>query len=389
MPGIIIRPRARIFHGHDWIYGTEVLKVFGNPENGSVISIKDGRDRLLGSAIYHSGSQIVARRFSHQRQDLDRDFFQRRIERAQLFRDRLKVDSQVRRVVWSESDGLPGVIVDRYGSLAILQTLTMAMDQRREMIAQVLVDVLGVSTVIERNDSSSRKMEGLESRVGILLGEEPKEEIVTIAGMKFILDFLGGQKTGFYLDQVESYLSVASCASGRRVLDCFSNQGAFAIACASAGATAVTAVESGVQNLPRIEKHAALNQVELKVVGVDVFDFLQQAARRREEYDLIILDPPAFSKTRKNLKDALRGYRELHFKAAQLLSKDGLLATFSCSHHVSASAFHETVAEAFHEARRSARKLATFSQSPDHPIAVNIPETEYLKGFLYQSVSSF
>ncbi len=389
MPGIIIRPRARILHGHDWVYGTEILKVFGNPENGSVISIKDGRDRLLGSAIYHGGSQIVARRFSHQRQDLDLDFFRRRIERAQLFRNYLSVDSQARRVVWSESDGLPGVIVDRYGSVAILQTLTMAMDQRREMIAQAVVDVLGVSTVIERNDSSSRKLEGLESRTGILLGEEPSEEMVTIAGMKFALDFLGGQKTGFYLDQVASYVGVASLAQGRRVLDCFSNQGAFAIACAQAGASAVTAVESGVQNLPRIEKHGALNQVQLKVVGADVFDFLQHAARRREEYDLIILDPPAFSKTRKNLKEALRGYRELHLKAAQLLSKDGLLATFSCSHHVSGEAFHESVAEAFYEARRSARKIAAFSQSPDHPIAIHIPETEYLKGFLYQAVPSF
>lgn len=389
MPGIIIRPRARILHGHDWVYNTEVLKTFGNPENGSVISIKDGRDRLLGSAIYHGGSQIVARRFSHQRQDLDLDFFRRRIERAQLFRDRLNIDAQARRVVWSESDGLPGVIVDRYGSVAILQTLTMAMDQRRELIAQAVSEVLGVTSVIERNDSSSRKLEGLESRVGVLLGKEPNAEIVTIAEMKFALDFLGGQKTGFYLDQVASYGAVASWALRRRVLDCFSNQGAFAIACARAGAVSVTAVESGIQNLPRIEKHAALNQASLKIVGADVFDFLNHVARRREEYDLIILDPPAFAKTRKNLKEALRGYRELHLKAAQLLSKDGLLATFSCSHHVSAEAFHESVAEAFYEARRSARKIATFSQNLDHPIAINIPETEYLKGFLYQAVPSF
>lgn len=389
MPGIIVRPRARILHGHDWVYSTEVLKTFGNPENGSVISIKDGRDRLLGSAIYHGGSQIVARRFSHQRQDLDLDFFRRRIERAQLFRNQLTVDSQVRRVVWSESDGLPGVIIDQYGTVAILQTLTMAMDQRRELIAQVASEILGVETVIERNDTSSRKLEGLESRTGVLRGPAPKEGVVSIAGMKFEIDFLGGQKTGFYLDQVASYSAVAACASERRVLDCFSNQGAFAIACAQSGATSVTAVESGVQNLPRIEKHAHLNGVSLKVVGADVFDFLHHAARRREEYDLIILDPPAFAKTRKNLKEALRGYRELHLKAAQLLSKNGLLATFSCSHHVSAEAFHESVAEAFHEARKSARKLASFSQALDHPIAIHLPETEYLKGFLYQAVPSF
>jgi 23S rRNA (cytosine1962-C5)-methyltransferase len=389
MPGIIIRPRARILHGHDWVYNTDVLKLFGNPENGSVISIKDGRDRLLGSAIYHGESQIVARRFSHQRQELDLDFFRRRLERAQLFRDRLHVDSQVRRVIWSESDGLPGVIVDRYGSVAVLQTVTMAMDQRRDLLAQAIVEVLGVTTVIERNDASSRKLEGLASRTGLLLGSEPPESIVTIAGMKFVLDFLAGQKTGFYLDQVASYAAIAPWAIGKRVLDCFSNQGAFAISSALAGASAVTAVESGVDNLPRIKKHAAINEVELQAVGSDVFDFLHHAARRREEYDLIILDPPPFTRTRKNIKEALRGYRELHLKAAQLLSKEGLLATFSCSHHVSAEEFHQSVVEAFYEARRSARKLATFSQSPDHPIAINIPETEYLKGFLYQAVPSF
>ena len=389
MSGIIVRPRSRILHGHDWVYSTEVLKIFGDPQNGDVISIKDGRDHMLGSGIYQSNSQIVARRFSHQRQDLDLDFFRRRLARAQAFRDALGIDPAVRRVVWSESDGLPGVIVDRYGSVAVLQTLTMAMDQRREMIAAALVEVLGVTTVIERNDSSSRKLEGLETRVGVLLGEKPEEQMVSIAGMTFLIDFLEGQKTGFYLDQCASYSAVAAWAQGRRVLDCFSNQGAFAIACAQAGAREVTAVESGVNNLPRIKAHAAANKVELKVVGADVFDFLSHAARREEEYDLIILDPPPFTRTRKGIKEAMRGYRELHLKAAQLLSKDGLLATFSCSHHVSASEFHESVAEAFHDARRSARKLATFQQSPDHPIVVSLPETEYLKGFLYGMMTSF
>ena len=389
MGGLVVRPRARILHGHDWVYGTEVLKAFGNPQDGDVVSIKDGRDRMLGSAVYNSKSQIVARRFSRRRQDLDSEFFIRRLQRAQEFRDSLGVDPMVRRVLWSESDGLPGVIVDRFGSVATLQTLTMAMDLRREMIAAAVKEVLGLESVVERNDSSSRKAEGLEVRTGTLLGPEPGALEITVAGMKFHLDAIHGQKTGFYLDQTASYRQVAAWAKGRRVLDCFSNQGAFAIACAQEGATEVTAVESGKENLPRIESNARLNNVSVKVIGGDVFEVLSLAARREEEYDLIILDPPPFTRTRKGIADALRGYRELHLKAAQLLSKDGLLATFSCSHHVSAEEFGGSVAEAFGDARRTARQLQTFSQSPDHPILVGFPETEYLKGFLYGMTSSF
>jgi len=389
MGGLVVRPRARILHGHDWVYGTEVLKAFGNPQDGDVVSIKDGRDRMLGSAVYNSKSQIVARRFSRRRQDLDSEFFIRRLQRAQEFRDSLGVDPMVRRVLWSESDGLPGVIVDRFGSVATLQTLTMAMDLRREMIAAAVKEVLGVESVVERNDSSSRKAEGLEVRTGTLLGPEPGALEITVAGMKFHLDAIHGQKTGFYLDQTASYRQVAAWAKGRRVLDCFSNQGAFAIACAQEGATEVTAVESGKENLPRIEANARLNNVSVEVIGGDVFEVLSLAARREEEYDLIILDPPPFTRTRKGIADALRGYRELHLKAAQLLSKDGLLATFSCSHHVSAEEFGGSVAEAFGDARRTARQLQTFSQSPDHPILVGFPETEYLKGFLYGMTSSF
>jgi 23S rRNA (cytosine1962-C5)-methyltransferase len=389
MGGIIIRPRAHILHGHEWVYGTEVLKTFGSPEDGDVVSIKDGRDKMLGSAIYNSKSQIVARRFSRRRQDLDAEFFQRRIERANGFRDSLGIDPLVRRVLWSESDGLPGVIIDRFGPVATLQTLTMAMDQRRDLIAAAVQQVLGVESVVERNDSSSRKLEGLEVRTGTLLGPEPGAFEISVAGMKFHLDPIHGQKTGFYLDQTASYRQVAAWAKGKRVLDCFSNQGAFAMACAQAGAAEVTAIESGKENLPRIEANAALNGVYLKVVGADVFEFLSSAARREEEYDFIILDPPPFTRTRKGIADALRGYRELHLKAAQLLSKEGLLATFSCSHHVSAEEFGGSVAEGFADARRTARQLQTYGQSPDHPILLGVPESEYLKGFLYGMTASF
>jgi 23S rRNA (cytosine1962-C5)-methyltransferase len=385
MAGLIVKPRARILHGHDWVFSSEVLKVFGNPADGDVISLKDGRDRLIGSAIYNSKSQIVARRFSHQRQGLDLDFFKRRIAQASEYRDRRKLEPKLRRVVWSESDGLPGVILDRYGDHFVLQTLTLAMDLRKPLIIAAIVDLFGSATIIERNDSTVRKAEGLELQTGVLEGTAPPTPItIEIEGLKFDVDLLNAQKTGFYLDQAPNYSAIAHFAAGRRVLDCFANQGAFALACARAGAADVAAVEENSENVAAGKQNAERNELKLRWIEQDVFAFLRGAEKAEAEYDLIILDPPSFTKTKSGLRDALRGYRELHVRAFKLLSKNGLLATFSCSHHVSEAAFGETIAEALVDARRSARRLRSFEQALDHPVLPTIPETEYFKGVLLE-----
>jgi 23S rRNA (cytosine1962-C5)-methyltransferase len=410
MAGIVVKPRSRILHGHDWVFSSEVLKVFGNPTDGDVVSLKDGRDRLIGSAIYNSKSQIVARRFSRQRQDLNLDFFKRRIAQASEYRDRRKVDPKLRRVVWSESDGLPGVIIDRYGDNFVLQTLTLAMDARKDLIVEAIINVFGRDaspkrptsssldstdgsesrpclTIIERNDSPVRKAEGLELQSGILEGPAPSGPVLVeingtrqSASLQFEIDLLQGQKTGFYLDQTQNYSIVAEYASGRRVLDCFANQGAFALSCARAGAADVAAVEENPENVAAGKHNAARNELKLRWIEQDVFAFLRGAEKAEAEYDLIILDPPSFTKTKSGLHDALRGYRELHVRAFKLLSKDGLLATFSCSHHVTEAAFSQTIADALVDARRSARKLRKFEQALDHPVLPTIPETEYFKG---------
>jgi len=383
MAGIVVKPRARILHGHDWVFSSEVLKVFGNPADGDVISLKDGKDRLIGSAIYNSKSQIVARRFSRRRQDLDIDFFRRRIAQASEYRDRRDVDPKLRRVVWSESDGLPGVITDRYGDHFVLQTLTRAMDMRKDLITAAIVDVFGDVTIVERNDVSVRRAEGLELCKGILRGTA-SQITIEIEGVKLELDLLHGQKTGFYLDQRHNYGIVAEYARDRRVLDCFTNQGAFALTCARAGAAEVTGVEESAENIAAANRNAVRNEVKARWIEQDVFQFLRGAEKAGAQYDLIVLDPPSFTKTRSGLRDALRGYRELHMRAFKLLSKDGLLATFSCSHHVSDAAFSETITDALVDARRSARRLRRFEQAPDHPILPAIPETEYLRGFLLE-----
>jgi 23S rRNA (cytosine1962-C5)-methyltransferase len=386
MAGIVVRPRARIFHGHDWVFNTEVLKVFGDPEPGSIISLKDGRDRMLGSAIYNPRSQIVARRFSRRREKLDLEFFERRIRQASEVRQQWTGSRDPGRLVWSESDGLPGLIVDRYGSHFVIQTLTVAMDQRKDLIVQALDTLFSPDSIVERNDVPVRRAEGLELTTGILKGEVPPRLKMSIAGMDFELELLSGQKTGFYLDQIDNYREVSVLASGRRVLDCFANQGAFAIACAKHGAESVTAVEINETLAAGIEANARLNDVSLSVYPKNVFDFLIERVAKQESYDLIILDPPSFTRSRETLESARRGYKEIHLRAIQLLAPQGLLVTFSCSHHLTQSALQDIVVDASVDAKRHLRWIKSLSQPLDHPILPHLPETEYLKGFILQAL---
>jgi 23S rRNA (cytosine1962-C5)-methyltransferase len=384
MAGIVVKPRARILHGHDWVFSSEVLKIFGKPADGDVISLKDGKDHLIGSAIYNSKSQIVGRRFSRRKQNLDLDFFKRRIAQAAEYRARRGLDPRLSRVVWSESDGLPGVIIDRYGDHFVLQTLTLGMDSRKDLIMNATVDLFGDVNIVERNDVAVRRAEGLELRSGVLRGDAPAPVKIEIGGLEFEVDLLHGQKTGFYLDQKQNYETVAQYAEGRRVLDCFTNQGAFALACARAGAVEVTGVEENSANIAAAKRNAARQNLEVKWMEQDVFQFVRAAEKGQSQYDLIVLDPPSFTKTKSGLRDAMRGYRELHVRAFKLLSRDGVLATFSCSHHVSENAFGQMIADALVDARRSARRLRRFEQAPDHPVLPTFPETEYFKGALLE-----
>jgi 23S rRNA (cytosine1962-C5)-methyltransferase len=403
MAGLVVKPRARILHGHDWVFSSEVLKIFGKPQDGDVISLKDNRHRLIGSAIYNSRSQIVARRFSRRKQDLDADFFTRRIAQAAEYRTRRGIDPRLCRLVWSESDGLPGVIIDRYGDHFVLQTLTLAMDMRKDLIADAIDSVCRATAsvgedkgsaggapalqsfcIIERNDAPVRKVEGMELRSGILRGKSDGRIELEISGLHLAVDLLHAQKTGFYLDQKQNYEIVARHATGRRVLDCFTNQGAFALVCAKSDAAEVTGVEESAENIAAAKQNAARNRLDVTWKERDVFQFLRGAEKAGALYDLIVLDPPSFTKTKGGLRDALRGYRELHVRAFKILSKNGILATFSCSHHVSESAFEQNIADALVDARRSARRLCRFEQAADHPVLPTLPETEYFKGALLE-----
>ena len=385
MAGLIIAPRARIFHGHEWVYATEVRKSFGNPQPGDVITLKDFRDRPLGSAIYNPQSQIVARRFSRRKQDLDLDFFTRRISQALEYRQRASLDETLCRIVWSESDGIPGLVVDRYGDHLSMQTLTLAMDLRKDLIRDALLAVLSPKSIVLRNDSPSRKAEGMETAIEMLHGENPGSFTVRANGLDFEIDLFDGQKTGLYLDQLESHAQVARLAAGKRVLDCFTNQGGFALACAKAGAAKVTAVDVSATACESARRNAALNGLDIEVIEHNVFDFLKHAS---PDYDLIILDPPSFTRNKKTLMDAMRGYKEIHLRSLKLLEKGGILSTFCCSHHAGRELFLENLADASVDAKKSLRLVEEHGQRADHPVLITIPETGYLKGFTVEVIAS-
>ena len=385
MAGLIIQPRARIFHGHEWVYSSEIKKTFGNPQPGDVITLKDFRDRPLGTAIYNPQSQIVARRFSRRKQDLDKDFFTRRIRQAIDYRQQLGISPALARLVWSESDGIPGLIVDSYGDHLVMQTLTFAMDQRKELIRDALIELLDPVSIVLRNDSPFRKAEGLEPGISMLHGTNPGPLEVVANDICYEVDLFDGQKTGLYLDQFQSHQEVAKFAKGKRVLDCFCNQGGFALSCAKAGAAKVTAVDISETACQAARENAKRNALDIEVLNQNVFNFLKKA---EAEYDLIILDPPSFTRNKKTLVDAMRGYKEIHLRAIKLLDKGGILSTFCCSHHASRELFLENIANASVDAKKTLRMVAEHAQRGDHPVIVTIPETSYLKGFTAEVIPS-
>ena len=388
MAGLIISPRARIFQGHDWVYGTEVRKIFGNPQPGDVVALKDFKDRFLGSAMFNPHSQIVARRFSRRKQELNGDFFSRRISQAVELRRRLPEET-LTRLVWSESDGLPGLIVDRYADYLVVQTLTIAMECRLPIILNVLEDLLSPRGIIVRNDSPMLAAEGISPSVRVARGQQPEPFAARSGSVQFMIDLQTGQKTGLYLDQLDNYAAVARFARGRRVLDCFCNQGGFALACALAGASEVTAVDVSQDAMDAVARNARLNGVSVQCVTDNAFDFLKkEAALVRDggehKWDLIILDPPSFTRNKKSVHDAMRGYKEIHLRAIKLLAPGGILSTFCCSHHAGADLFRESVLDAAIDAPATLRLMQQHGQRADHPVLLNIPETEYLKGFTYE-----
>jgi 23S rRNA (cytosine1962-C5)-methyltransferase len=389
MATLILHNRSRIFHGHHWVYPADVKTTSYDPQPGDVVNLKDMRGRMLGCAIYNPHSNIVARRFSFRKQDLDALFFTGRLNRAMQYRQAAGVDLNLCRLLWSESDGVPGLIVDKYGDHLVMQTLTYAMAQREELIRDVLVTKLQPASITTRNEVNVRLAEKLPQEKKTLHGTAPAPFTIRYQGMVFHIDVLEGQKTGLYLDQLDNYLKVAAFAKGCRVLDVFSNQGGFAQAAALAGAKETTAVDVSDSAIQELQRNAHAAGVSIQAVTANAFDYLKAADTRGEKYDMIVLDPPSFTKNRDSVKDAKRGYKELHLRALKMLETGGHLFTYSCSHHVSTGDFMETINDAAVDAKRTLRIVERYYQRADHPVLVGLQETEYLRGYALEVVAAW
>jgi 23S rRNA (cytosine1962-C5)-methyltransferase len=344
--------------------------------------------------LYNSRSRINVRVLASERVEVNQAFFEERIRAALAIRRKHLPEATSFRVVNAESDFLSGLVVDTYEDALVVQISSLGMDQRKPLIVAALQAIFSPRAVVERGEAASRKFEGLAEASGLLAGELSGPVTVNLNGLKFEADLLAGHKTGLYLDQQVNYRRVAEVAECAQVLDCFSFLGGFGLHAARAGAAQVHLLDQSAEAIAAAQRNAAANGVAEKCSfeTVNVFDWLkaQTAVRPHEKvvprWDLIVLDPPSFTRNRASVPDALRGYKEIHLRSLKLLKAGGTLATFCCSHHVDGGLFQDTVLSAAFDARRILRRVATYSQAPDHPVIPMIPETEYLKGFAFEVV---
>ena len=358
------------------------------------MQVKDHRQRFLGIGFYNSKSKINVRVLWPERVEINEAFFEARIRTAWELRRRHMPNATSFRVVNAESDFLSGLVVDKYEDVLVLQTSALGMDQRKHLIVQVLQKLFSPRAIVEKNELASRKFEGLADANGPIAGTLDGPVLISLNGLKFEVDIRAGHKTGLYLDQQANYRLATARAAGGQVLDCFCFLGGFGLQAAAAGAAHVHLIDQSAEAIAAATRNAATNGLSqtCSLEAANVFDWLkaQTAVRPHEKvlprWDLIILDPPSFTRNRASVPDALRGYKEIHLRALKLLKPGGTLATFCCSHHVDAGLFQDTVLSAAYDARRILRTVATFAQSLDHPIIPMIPETSYLKGFAYEVV---
>jgi 23S rRNA (cytosine1962-C5)-methyltransferase len=368
---------SRIASGHPWIFSSDVLDR-GQAAPGEAVVVVDPKGAALGAAHYSDSSQISLRLLSERVETIDRAFFLRRLVAAEAHRQRVVADSEAYRLVHGEADQLPGLVIDRYGDYFSLQTLDQGMDGMKSEIVSCLDELFAPKGLVERNDVAVRKREALPLQSGVLAGEVPEMVSVQMNGLKLHADLQRGQKTGIFLDQRENYLAAARYARGR-ALDCYTSTGGFALHMARRCEN-VEAIDSSVAALrvARLNREAnGIGNVELR--EADVFELLAGYSSARRRFDMVVLDPPAFAKSRQSLEGAIRGYREINRRALELLNSGGILVTCSCSHHLSEAGLLEIVASASLDTGRKLRVLERRMQAQDHPVLLTVPETLYLK----------
>lgn len=399
-PSFIITKKgcAWVGTGHPWIYAQEIISKSTEPENGALVDALSENGRYLGTGLYSRESKIGLRLISRNANDrFDAEFWKRRIRYAWDYRRTVMGgDVSCCRVIFGEADGFPGLTVDRFSNILVTQTLSVGMERLKDVIFPLLAEVLResgerIDGIYERNDVAIRALEGLEQGKGWyeLPGEEHPQSTVTEIcenGIYYAVDFENGQKTGFFLDQKYNRFAVARLAKGRRVLDCFTHTGSFALNAARGGAEHVTAVDVSESAVEMARENARRNGLEdrMDFVAADVFDLLPEV--KKGEYDFIILDPPAFTKSRRTVGRAEKGYKEINLRALKALPRGGYFATASCSHFMPSELFVKMLRSAAQDANVELRQIEARQQAPDHPILWNVPETDYLKFYIFQVV---
>ena len=400
---VMISKRAELAArgGHPWIYGSEIKDMDEGIAPGDMVKVLSSKGKFVGTGFYNPHSKITIRIFSTNANDrFDEAFWKRRAAYAVDYRLQVmrKEDYDCCRLVFGEADQLPGLTVDRFGDVLSVQVLSLGMEKRKHLFLDGLIEVLRernlpVSCIYERNDVKIRELEGMEQYKGFyhspLLAPEEEKTLVDIVenGIRYTVDVENGQKTGFFLDLKFNRLAAASMARGRHVLDCFTHTGAFALNAAKGGAASVTALDISEEAVHMAAHNGIINGLPIQAVRADVFDFLTELDRtKNHEYDYIILDPPAFTKSGRTVHEAFRGYKEINYRAMKILPRGGYLATCSCSHFMGEELFVKMVKEAARDAGVTLRQIEFRQQAPDHPILMTVPETYYLKFFLFQII---
>lgn len=369
----------RIRQGHLWIYRSDVIAV--DAEGGSVVTVKDERGNFVGKALFSDASQIALRFLTQSNEEVDREWWRRRVREASQ-RRHISPETNAYRLIYSEGDLLPSLIVDVYADVLVMQTLSQGTDVVKSMLIEILVEEFKPRAVIERNDVRVRELEGLPLITGTVYGEGPDELEILQHGLRFVVEPLGGQKTGSFLDQRENRLAARAAAQAtdrRRALDCFTFNGAFALHLASV-CESVIGIDISGDAVAAARRNARLNEIDnVDFLEANVFDVLREMEAASDRFDVIVLDPPAFAKNRASLKAAIRGYKEINLRALKLLKSGGVLITCTCSYHVSEELFLEILAQAAIDAHRRVQVVEKRMQATDHPVLVGVPETYYLK----------
>ena len=387
MKAAILKPgkEKRVLERHPWVFKSDIQRTDGSVQPGDIVSVLNSKGRFLAKAFYNPNSQIALRIMSYKEEEIDRAFIFRRVHEAVEYR-RTFADLKSCRLIFAESDRLPALIVDAFGDVLVMQCLALGMERFKQDIVDALVQEVRPAGIWERNDVPVRKLEGLEMTTGLLYGEVPDLVEITENGVRFYVDVKEGQKTGFFLDQKENRAAIAPFVKGKKVLDCFTHTGSFALHAGYYGAEEVTGVDISGFACEFAERNAKLNHLEDRVhfVEANAFDLLAEKSRSGEKYDVIILDPPAFTKSKSTLDNAMRGYKEINLRAMKMITPGGFLITCSCSQHVLPQMFRSMVLDAANDARVYLRQIEFRTQGKDHPILPAAQETEYLKCGIYQ-----